>query len=591
MSDRVVTFGEVMLRLSAPGNLRFEQAAEFRASFAGAEANVAVSLACLGVPSEFVTRLPANDLGTACFKFLRQHGVQTEHIARGGERLGVFFLETGAAQRGSKVIYDRSHSSFAASTSDDFDWRSVFAGAGWFHWTGITPATGPGPAAAVADAAQAAKDMGLPVSCDLNYRAKLWQWGRDAGDVMPDLVRRCDVVIGNEEDAEKVFNIVMPDIDVQKGQVEAHNYVVVCERLVELFPNLSTVAFTLRGSLGASRNSWSALLWHEGQVYTSPTYDITPIVDRVGGGDAFAAGLIYGLSVAGQGPQWALEFAVAASCLKHSILGDANLVSVAEIEQLAKRERQWPCGPIDQSALLRRLPAGLVPRSPEARMTRFSRLEVLTTIIDLGLVPLFDTEDVDTAERIITACVDGGARVVEFRNRREQSFLPFADLVRRFAGSRPDVIIGVGSVIDAPTAALYLACGANFVVSPVLNPEVARVCNRQKVAYLPGCGSASEISDAEELGVEICKIFPGSELGGPSFVKAVLAPSPWSRLMPTGGVDATEESVTAWIKAGACCLGMGSRLVTKEMESGAGIETLAPTVGKVLEWIKSARVT
>ena len=222
-------------------------------------------------------------------------------------------------------------------------------------------------------------------------------------------------------------------------------------------------------------------------------------------------------------------------------------------------------------------------------MARFSRLEVLTTVIDLGLVPLFDTDDLEIAERIVAACADGGARVVEFRNRREQAFLTFAELVRRFSRSRPDVIIGVGSVVDAPTAALYLACGANFVVSPILNPEVARVCNRQKVPYLPGCGSASEISAAEELGVEICKVFPGSEVGGPSFVKSVLAPSPWTRLMPTGGVDATQQSVAAWMTAGACCLGMGSRLITKQMESGAGIETLAPTVSQLLAWIRSAR--
>jgi len=222
-------------------------------------------------------------------------------------------------------------------------------------------------------------------------------------------------------------------------------------------------------------------------------------------------------------------------------------------------------------------------------MSRFSRLEALQSILDIGLVPLFDTEDPDAAERIVATCAVAGARVVEFRNRREQAFLTFAELARRVSRSQPSVILGIGSVVDAPTAALYLAAGANFVVSPILNEEVARLCNRQKVAYLPGCGSVSEISAAEELGVEICKIFPGTEVGGPGFVKAVLAPCPWTRVMPTGGVDATQESVSAWIKAGAACLGMGSRLITKTMERGAELEVLATTVTEVLTWIQSAR--
>jgi 2-dehydro-3-deoxyphosphogluconate aldolase / (4S)-4-hydroxy-2-oxoglutarate aldolase len=222
-------------------------------------------------------------------------------------------------------------------------------------------------------------------------------------------------------------------------------------------------------------------------------------------------------------------------------------------------------------------------------MARSSRLEVLQTILDVGLVPLFDTEDRDVAERIVAACADGGARVVEFRNRRRQAFMTFSELVPKVASSRPSVILGVGSVMDAPTAALYIACGADFIVSPVFNADVARVCNRQKVAYLPGCATASEISDAEELGVEICKIFPGSEVGGPSFVKSVLAPMPWTHLMPTGGVEATEESVSAWIKAGAACLGMGSKLITSEMERGGQIETLTPKIEELLTWIRAAR--
>lgn len=336
MLDQVVTFGEIMMRLSTPDHRRFEQATSYEASFAGAEANVAISLAAFGVPVQFVSRLPDNDLGIACLKFLRQQGVTVDHVVRTGERLGLFFLEAGAAQRGSKVIYDRSRSAFATIDPGMIDWAMVFSGADWFHFTGITPAVAEGPAEAVAEATQVAGDLGLTVSCDLNYRAKLWDWGRAASEVMPELVSRCDVAIGNEEDAEMVFGIVAPEVDIQRGRVDASKYVVVCERLVERFPNLRTVAITLRGSLSASHNTWSALLWHEGVVYFAPTYDIVPIVDRVGGGDAFAAGLIYGLGVAGRGPQWALDFAVAASCLKHSIWGDANLVAVAEVEGLAR---------------------------------------------------------------------------------------------------------------------------------------------------------------------------------------------------------------------------------------------------------------
>jgi 2-dehydro-3-deoxygluconokinase len=332
----VVTFGEVMLRLSTPDHQRFEQARVLETSFAGAEANVATALANLGVSARFVSRLPANDLGTACLKALRAQGVDVEQVVRGGERIGLFFVEAGAAQRASKVIYDRARSSFATMESGMVDWATAFADAGWFHWTGITPAVGSGPAEVVGNGIDAAKSAGLTVSCDLNFRAKLWNWGSTAREVMPPLVNRCDVVIGNEEDAEKVLGIIAPDADVEKGKVEARGYLAVIEQVVKRFPNLRTVAFTLRGSLGASRNMWSALLWHEGQTYVAPTYDIAPIVDRIGGGDAFAAGLIYGLRSDGADPQSALDFAVAASCLAHSIPGDTNLVSVEEVERLAK---------------------------------------------------------------------------------------------------------------------------------------------------------------------------------------------------------------------------------------------------------------
>ena len=330
----VVTFGEIMMRLSAPAFQRFEQAGSLAVSFAGAEANVAASLANLGASTQYVTRLPDNDLGRTCLKFLRQQGVGVDHVALGGERLGLFFIETGSAQRGSKVIYDRTNSSFASLEPGMIDWATVLASAAWFHSTGITPAVAGGPAETCAVAMAAARNLGLRVSCDLNYRAALWKWGKAASEVMPALVGNCDVVLANEEDAEKVFGITAPDADVSRGEVGAEKYVVVCEELVRRFPNLSTVAITLRGSLGASHNTWSAVLWHEGHMYFAPTYDIVPIVDRVGGGDAFAAGLIYGLGIAHKDLQSALEFAVAASCLKHSVWGDVNLVTVAEIEAL-----------------------------------------------------------------------------------------------------------------------------------------------------------------------------------------------------------------------------------------------------------------
>ncbi|MBN1887406.1 MAG: sugar kinase [Thermoflexales bacterium] len=330
---KIVTFGEVMLRLSPPGFLRFGQARSFDAIYGGGESNVAVSLAHFGLPVDHVTRLPANELGDACIQFLRQYGVGVDKIVRGGERLGIYFLEMGAAQRGSKVVYDRAGSAIATIQPGMIDWKSVFSGADWFHWTGITPAISEGTAAVCLEAAQTAHEMGLTVSCDLNYRKNLWKWGKKAGEVMPELVRSCDVAIGNEEDAEKVFGIKAQEADVTGGKVEAESYVTVCEALAERLPNLKTIAITLRGSVSASHNTWSAILWQAGRIYTAPRYDITPIVDRVGGGDSFGAGLIYGLHTY-QDIQQALNFAVAASCLKHSITGDFNLVSVAEVEKL-----------------------------------------------------------------------------------------------------------------------------------------------------------------------------------------------------------------------------------------------------------------
>jgi len=329
---KVVTFGEIMLRLSPPGFLRFTQARSFDVIYGGGEANVAASLAQFGMPVDYVTRLPKNDIGEACLQYLRQYGIGTSKIVQGGDRLGIYFLENGAVQRGSKVIYDRANSSLATIQKGMLDWQAVFADADWFHWTGITPAVSQGAAEACQEAIQTAKNMGLTVSCDLNYRKNLWKWGKKASEVMPELVSFCDVAIGNEEDAEKVFGIKAPEADVTAGKVEASQYRYVCEELAKRFPALQTIAITLRGSLSASHNTWSGVLWQSGNFFTAPRYDITHIVDRVGGGDAFMGGLIYGLRTYGDDYQKALHFAVAASCLKHSIIGDFNQVSVAEVE-------------------------------------------------------------------------------------------------------------------------------------------------------------------------------------------------------------------------------------------------------------------
>jgi len=331
---KIVTFGEIMLRLSPPGFQRFTQAHSFEAVYGGGEANVAVSLANFGEEVEYVTRLPKNELGDACLMSLRGCGIHTEHIARGGERIGIYFLETGAAQRASKVIYDRANSSFSTIQTGTIDWKKVFEVADWFHWTGITPAVSQGAAGVCREAIQVAREMGITVSTDLNYRAKLWKWGKPAGEVMTELVGMCDVALGNEEDAEKVFGIKTLEADVTSGKVDADHYHFVCEELAKKFPSLKTISITLRGSLSASHNTWSSVLWHGGKFFSASTYNILPIIDRVGGGDAFMAGLIYGLRKYKDGPQQALNFAAAAACLKHSIIGDFNAVSVSEVETL-----------------------------------------------------------------------------------------------------------------------------------------------------------------------------------------------------------------------------------------------------------------
>ncbi len=331
---RVVTFGEIMMRLSPPGFQRLSQARSFDIVYGGGEANVAVSLANYGVPVDYVTRLPKNEVGEACKRFLREQGVGVDKIVSGGERLGIYFLEMGASSRGSLVVYDRAGSSISTIEPGMVDWKSVFTGAGWFHWTGITPAISRGAAEVCLEAVKAAKEMGLTVSCDLNYRSKLWKWGRKAGEVMSELAPYCDVAIGNEEDAAQVFGIHAADTDVTSGQVDAAKYRAVCEQLAQRFPSLQTIAITLRGSLSARHNTWSGILWHAGKIWVAPQFDITNIVDRVGAGDAFMGGLIYGLLKYGDDKQSALNFAVAASCLKHTIFGDCNAVTVPEVEKL-----------------------------------------------------------------------------------------------------------------------------------------------------------------------------------------------------------------------------------------------------------------
>ena len=330
---KIVTFGEIMLRLSTPQNLRFGQAGQFDVSFGGGEANVAVSLANYGLDSEFVTRFPDNDIARACEASLRAMGVDTRHCARGGERLGVYFLETGAVSRPSKVIYDRAHSAISEIGPGMIDWKEVFRRADWFHWTGITPAISQGAADACLEAVKAAKEAGLTVSCDLNYRKNLWKYGKTAAEVMPALVENCDLILGNEEDADKVFGIKAKGVDVTSGQVDQQKYLEVCSMLCKRFPAAKKVAITLRGSINASHNTWGGVLYNGKELLSSRRYDITHIVDRVGAGDSFMGGLIYGLLTYKDDAK-ALEFAAAASCLKHTIWGDYNRVSVKEVEAL-----------------------------------------------------------------------------------------------------------------------------------------------------------------------------------------------------------------------------------------------------------------
>lgn len=333
---KIVTFGEIMLRLATPEFLRFSQATEFEATFGGGEANVAVSLANYGMDAYFATSLPKNDIGDAAIASLRKHNVHTDYIHRGGDRVGIYFLESGAVSRASKVIYDRANSSLAKIKKGAIDWDKALEGASWFHWTGITPSVSEGAAEVCMEACEAASKKGITISTDLNYRAKLWKWGKTAGEVMEGLVKHCDVILGNEEDADMVFGIKPEGVDVTKGHVEGAAFESVGTQLMKRFPKAKKVIITLRGSISASHNTWSGVLWNGKQLFEAPTYQITHIVDRVGGGDSFMGGLIYGLITYPQDDQKALNFAVAASCLKHTIKGDFNLVTVEEVEKLMK---------------------------------------------------------------------------------------------------------------------------------------------------------------------------------------------------------------------------------------------------------------
>jgi 2-dehydro-3-deoxygluconokinase len=327
-----LSFGEIMLRLKTPGHERFFQSPSFEATFGGGEANVAVALSNYGLDAGFVSALPQNDIGESAVRELQRFGVDTTHIKRSGDRVGIYYLEAGANQRPSKVVYDRAGSSICEAQPGDFDWKDVFAGVKWLHITGITPALSESAAKLSLEAVQAAKKAGVTVSCDFNFRGKLWKWGKTAPEVMTELVKFVDVGIANEEDCQKSLGITV-DVDVESGELDTAKYEALSAKVLSVFPEMSVIAITLRESYSADRNGWSACLRDESGFRLSRRYEMTDIVDRVGGGDSFASALIYGLN-AYDDRQESLEFAVAASCLKHSILGDFNRVSVPEVEHL-----------------------------------------------------------------------------------------------------------------------------------------------------------------------------------------------------------------------------------------------------------------
>jgi 2-dehydro-3-deoxygluconokinase len=339
MTGRIVTFGELMLRLKPPGFERLLQTPSFEATFGGGEANVAFSLARFGVPVSFVTVLPKNPIADAAVTFLRGAGIDTSHIVRGGERMGIYYLEAGANQRPSMVVYDRAHSSIMDASPKEIDWPAALAGAAWFHVTGITPALSASAADLTLRAVKAARQMGLTVSCDYNYRKNLWKYGKRAPEIMREIVSHVDIGLANEEDCQQALGVTLEASDtvaaVERGEIDREHYRALCEKVLAAFPNLKMQAITLRESHSASHNGWSACLHDRREFYVAPHYDVGAIVDRVGSGDAFTGGLIFGL-VTGMAAEAALRFATAASCLKHSILGDFNLTSVEEVQRLAR---------------------------------------------------------------------------------------------------------------------------------------------------------------------------------------------------------------------------------------------------------------
>ena len=330
----VATFGEIMLRLKSPDKERFFQSPSLEAVFGGGEANVAVSLARFGMDTRYVTALPDNDIGQACLMELRKYGIDVSHILLKPGRMGIYFLETGSNQRPSKVIYDRADSVIAKLMVGEIDWDAAFDGVNWFHITGITPAVSLDASVNSLEAARRAKEKGIIVSCDLNYRKNLWKYGKKASEVMPELVKFADVVIANEEDIQKSLGIES-DANVESGELDTRTYEEMCKAVKVVYPNVKIVAITLRESLSADNNNWSACLYDGAQFIVSKKYSINNIVDRVGGGDSFSAGLIYGLNTY-ESKSDALEFAVAASCLKHTINGDFNLISAGETERLMR---------------------------------------------------------------------------------------------------------------------------------------------------------------------------------------------------------------------------------------------------------------
>ncbi|WP_066629093.1 sugar kinase [Labilibacter marinus] len=331
---KVVVFGEVMLRLSTQEHLRFSQADKLNVTYGGGEANVAISLSNFGVDTKIVSRFPHNDIGDACLKSIKKFGVDTSHVLMGGKRLGIYFLETGADQRGSKVVYDRDDSSFATIKPGMINWEEVFKDADWFHWSGLSAAIAEDPTLVLAEAVNAAYAKGITISCDINLRANLWNYGKTPNDVLPPLIKMCDVIFGNEYDAEQAMGI---DVGENiRGKFTNESFVSSSKMVMEKYPNIKKIVTTRRGNINASHNTLRGLMFNGQELFETSTYEITHIVDRVGGGDAFTAGVIYGLLDHSKIVQDTLNFAVAASSFKHTIMGDANMVSVDEVEEYMK---------------------------------------------------------------------------------------------------------------------------------------------------------------------------------------------------------------------------------------------------------------